>query len=55
LPKAAYAGRGRFCISDRARVAWSDTAAVARSADEIVRDSVTLQLALEEFLQHAED
>lgn len=32
-----------------------DTAAAARAADAIVRDSVRLQLALEEFLQHAED
>ncbi len=32
-----------------------DIAAAARAADAVVRDSVALQLALEEFLQHAED
>ena len=32
-----------------------DIAAAARAADAVVRDSVRLQLALEEFLQHAED
>lgn len=32
-----------------------DTVAAARAADEVVRDSVRLQLALEEFLQHVED
>ncbi len=32
-----------------------DIASAARAADAVVRDSVRLQLALEEFLQHAED
>jgi len=32
-----------------------DIPAGARAADAVVRDSVRLQLALEEFLQHAED